>query len=155
MAVPHGRSTWSLGPMLTRLSRIVICALVALIVGAAASAAVHAAGSPGIWSHPEWLWLTAQTGVFFYVAAPLAVLILVSLWRRTPSATLLVLVGIGWLTAIFAWWAYWPWIQSGEFPWWGFQRHYLGMLPVPLAFGLAFAICARRLLGPNYRLERP
>ncbi len=139
--------------MIIRLCKIVLCALIALAIGMIASAVVQAAGSPDIWSNPEWLWDTALGSAVFYLAVPLAVLALVAVFRPIPSTALSVLVAVGWLTIVFAWWVHKPWAYYGEFPWWGFKRHYLDMLPVPLSFGLAFALCARKLLGPNQPLH--
>ena len=140
--------------MIKRLAKISICVLVALVTGVVSYVAVEVAHSPGIWSHPDYLWSIAQVGALFYVAVPVAVLALVAIVRPIPSIVLAILVAVGWLTVIFAWWAYKPLVYHGAFPWFGFRLHYLGMLPVPLSFGLAFALCARVLLGPNNRFER-
>jgi hypothetical protein len=148
------RSTSSLGPMIKRLAKISICALVALVTGVVSYVAVEVAHSPGIGSHPDYLWSIAQAGALFYVAVPVAVLALIAIVRPIPSIVLAILVAVGWLTVIFAWWAYKPLVYHGAFPWFGFRLHYLGMLPVPLSFGLVFALCARALLGPNNRFER-
>lgn len=137
------------GRMIVRVGNIAACCLVAAIVGMVVSAAVQAAAFPGVWSQPERLWDDALVAVVFYVAAPLAVLALVAMIGRTPSLAMSLLVAVGWITVIFARWAYKPWMFYGEFPWWGLHRHYLGMLPVSLSFGLAFAVCARKLLGAS------
>ena len=138
---------------MTRLYKVTICAFAATLVGMAASACVQAAGSPGVWAHPDSLWLFALAGAAFYVAVPLSALSVTALFGRTPSTAFSLLVSVGWLTIIFAWWAAKPWGYYGEFPWWGFQRNYLGMLPVPLSFGLTFALCARRVLSPNIAVK--
>jgi hypothetical protein len=148
------RSTSSLGPMVKRLANISLCVLIALVTGTVSYVAVEVAHSPGIWSHPDYLWSIAQVGALFYVAVPVAVLAVVAIVRPIPSIALSILVAVGWLTVIFAWWAYKPWVYHGEFPWFGFRLHYVGMLPVPLSIALAFALCARMLLGANNRLER-
>ena len=140
--------------MIIRFSKISLCAFVALVVGMAVFAAVDAGGSPAKWSRPEWLWSAALGGALFYVAVPLAVLVLIATFRSIPSTALSVLVAVSWLTIIFASWAYKPWVYYGEFPWWGFKRHYIGLLPVPLSFGLAFALCTRKILNPNRRFNR-
>ena len=148
------RSTSTLGPMVKRLAKISLCVLVAFVTGVVTYVAVEVAHSPGIWSHPDYLWGIAQDGALLYVAVPVAILALVAIVRPIPSIVLALLVAVGWLTLIFAWWAYKPWVYHGDFPWFGFRLHYLGMLPVPLSFGLAFALCARVVLGPNNRFER-
>jgi hypothetical protein len=140
--------------MIKRLARISICVLVAFVTGVVVYVAVEVAHSPGIWSHHDYLWSIAQAGALFYVAVPVAVLALIAIVRPIPSIALAILVAVAWLTVIFAWWAYKPWAYHGDFPWFGFRLHYLGMLPVPISFALAFALCARVLLGPNNRFER-
>src|SRR4249919_182565 len=135
--------------MIERLWKVAFCAFVALAIGMAMAAAIHAAGSPGTWSHPEWLWATAQAGGLFYVAVPLAALALATFFGRPPSTGFCLFVALAWFTMIFVWWAKKPWVYYGDFPWQGFKRHYLGMLPLPLSFGLAFAVCTRNVLGPN------
>jgi hypothetical protein len=140
--------------MIKRLGKISLCVLVAFAVGVVSYVAVEVAHSPSIWSHPDYLWSMAAPGAVLYVAIPLAVLALLAIFRPTPSIVLSILVAVGWLTVIFAWWAYKPWVYYGEFPWFGFRLHYLGMLPVPISFGLAFALCGRTVFGPNNRLQR-
>ena len=139
--------------MVNRLLKIALCALVAMLVGMIASACAQAAGAPGIWADPESLWSYALAGGVFYVAVPLGALSVATLFGRTPSTAFSLLVSVGWLTIVFAWWAAKPFAYYGEFPWWGFQRHFLGMLPVSLSCGLAFAICARRVLSSNTSLK--
>lgn len=137
---------------MTRLYKVIVCAFVAMLVGMVVSACAQAAGAPGNWTHPESLWSSALAGGVFYVAVPLAALSVAALFGRTPSTAFSLLVSVGWLTIIFAWWAAKSLIYYGEFPWWGIQRH-LGMLPVSLSFGLAFALCARRILSPNIAVK--
>jgi hypothetical protein len=140
--------------MVKRLGNVSLCVLVTFVVSMVSCIAVDGARSPGIWAHPDWLWITALTDALFYVAVPLTVLALVAVFRPTLSTVLAVLVAVGWLTVICAWWAYKPWAYYGKFPWSGLRRHYLGLLPIPLSLGLSFGICARTFLGPNNRFER-
>lgn len=140
--------------MVIRIGKISLCAFIALIAGMAVCAAVYAGGSPGKWSRPDWLWDAALVGALFYVAIPLAILMLAAIFGLAPSTALSMLLAIGWLTIIFAWRAYKPWVYYGEFPWWMVKRDFLGMLPIPLSFGLTFAICARNILRSNIALER-
>lgn len=137
--------------MTKRLAKVSLCALVAIIAGMVSCATVEAANSPGSWSHLEWLWNTALAGGLFYSVVPVSVLVLVAVLRPAPSAVGAILVPIVWLAVIFAWWARRPWLYYGEFPWSGFQRHFLGMLPVPLSIGFAFALCARSLSSSGTR----
>jgi len=133
--------------MITRFYKTALCALAALVVGMVVTVVVQVVNSPGVWSHPDWLWSIAQAGAFFYLATPLGVLVLATLSGRTPSTALCIFVAVGWLSIIFAWWAYKPLAYYGEFPWWGVKRHFAGMLPVALSSGLTFAVCARKWLG--------
>jgi hypothetical protein len=135
--------------MRQRIVKIAICAIVSVIVGTVAFTVVDVEGSPGMLSHPHWLWGIAMGGALFYVVIPVIILVLISIFRGVPSVGLSIVVAICWLTVIFAWWVYKPLAHYGVFPWWGFRRHYLEMLPVPLSFGFAFGICARALSGPN------
>ena len=144
---------WNVRDVVTRFYKVTICAIVALLAGMVASACAQAAGAPGIWARPESMWTFALAGAVFYVAVPLITLSVAALFGRTPSTAFSLLVSVGWLTIIFAWWAEKPWGYYGEFPWWGFQRHYVGMLPVSLSLGLAFALCARRVLSPNIAVK--
>jgi hypothetical protein len=57
VAQPH-----PLGPMIRRLTKISICVLVAFVTGVVSYVAVEVAHSPGIWSHPDYLWSIAQAG---------------------------------------------------------------------------------------------
>ena len=154
VGAPARRSTSSLGPMAKRLGKISLCVLITLVVSMISCIAVRGARSPGIWAHPHWLWSTAWTDSLFYVVVPLAALAIVAAFRPTLSTVLAVLIAIVWLTVICVWWAYKPWEYYGQFPWSGFRRHYLGLLPIPLSLGLSFGLCARAFLGPNNRFER-
>src|SRR5258707_927827 len=63
------------------------------------------------------------------------------------STGLCVVIMVSWLAGVFGWWAQKPWSYSGEFPWWGFQRHFFSVLPVPLATALGFALALRNIRG--------
>src|SRR5688572_2193849 len=99
----------TLGPMTIRLSKISLSALLALFAGMAAIVAVDAVSSAGKWSRPGWPWDVALVETLLYVAPPLIVLVLVAMFRSIPSTNLSVIVALGWLTIVFAWWAYGPW----------------------------------------------
>jgi len=64
---------------------------------------------------------------------------------KPPGLATATFIFVAWLALIFTWWAAKPIQVYGGFPWWGFKRHFLGMLPLPLAGALAFAICSRKL----------
>lgn len=132
--------------MIDRLLKLSLCAIVALTVGMATSAAEHLARHPGLWSKPDWIWNHAEGTAIFYLLAPLIVLGIVSLLGRAPSTGLSVLMAVAWLAIIFVKFEYKGWSHFGILPLSKFKL-YLGLLPAQMAFGLAFAICARRLLG--------
>ena len=125
--------------------RVTICAFTALATGALGAVAVQLAGSPALWSHPDGLVDFGLTGAVIYAALPVGVLVGLALCGREPSTIVSVGISVCWLIVIFAWWAAKPIQAYGEFPWWGFERHFLATLPGPLAVGLAFSVVARRL----------
>lgn len=140
--------------MLIRAGKIFLCALVAMGVGMAVFVAVEVGGSPGKWSRSVWLWDVAIGGALFYLTVPSMLLVLLAMFRQIPSTALSILVAIAWLSIIFAWWAYKPWVHYGEFPWLGFRQHFIDVLPVPLSFGLTFALCVRSLLVRNVAFKK-
>jgi hypothetical protein len=148
------RSTSSLGPMITRLGNILLCLLVALVVGVASCIVTEAARSAGNWSHSYWFWNDVLIHAILIVVGPLAILSLLAIFRPTVSTSLAILISVGWLTAFFAWSAYQTRATYGQFYWPEIWPRYLSFLPIPLSFGLAFGICVRAFLGPNNRLER-
>jgi len=135
--------------MIFRAGNVFICAFTALFVGVVVSATVEAMGNPNLLSHPGWLYEMTLASAVFYIAVPLVILSIVAISGRNVSTALSLLVAVGWLTVIFTWWAYKPWVVYGKFPWWGFKRHYLDMLPVSLSFGLAFTLCLRKTSVPK------
>src|SRR5579864_4212209 len=130
-----------------RLANTAICIFAAVVAGAVSDAAVEILRSPNILSRPEYLWEIVREDTFLYVALPVALLALGALFKPNRSFGLSILVPVGWLTVIFAWWVYKPLVHHGVFPWWGFRLHYLGMLPVSLSVGLVFALCTRMMVG--------
>lgn len=122
----------------------------ALAMGMLAAAGVHAADSPGIWTHRTWLWDFAVSAALVYMLAPLAVLGALMVLGRGLSTGVCVGVTLGWFGLVFVAWMVTAWISDGAFPLWGW-RHYGGdLLPIPLAMGLVFSIVARvmRRFGP-------
>lgn len=140
-----------------RFWKVALSALVALAIGMIMSVVTYMANDPRIWSHPEWLWSIVQGRVLACVVVPVAVLSLVTFFARPPSTGFCIFVALAWLTLIFVLWAKKPWMYYGEFPWEGFRQHWLNMLPLPLSFGLAFAVCARNVLGadPSFNPDAP
>ena len=125
----------------------VLCALAA---GMVAAAGVHAADSPGIWSHRAWLWDFALSAALVYMAAPLLVLVGWRACGRRLSSGDCVGVALGWYAGVFAVWLAATWIAEGAFPEWGWRHYAVDLLPVPLALGLVFSMVSRAV-GPLHR----
>ena len=136
-----------------RIVKSAICAMVSVIVAMVVYTVADLVGNPRMMSHPIWLWDFAVGVAILYVVVPVIILVLVTIFRGVPSIGVSIGVAICWLTVIFAWWVYKPLAYHGVFPWSGFRRHYLEMLPVPISFGFAFGLCARMLIGPKKRFE--
>ena len=133
-----------------RLLRVSLCTTVAFATAMAMSLVTYFAYWPPRWKHldPEHLTSIAVLGALYVAAIPSLVLGLVCL-RRTPSTLLSVLLTSSWLLLAFLVRAIKPWMYYGDFPWRVFWRDLVQPLPESLAVGLAFAICARNVLGPN------
>lgn len=118
-------------------------ALAALLAGMLAAAGVHAADSPGIWSHPAWLWGFALSAAPVYMVVPLVVLLGWHGAGRRLSTGDCVSVALGWFALVFASWLGPTWLAEGAFPAWGWRHYALDLLPVPLALSLVFSLTAR------------
>jgi hypothetical protein len=132
-----------------RIVKSAICAMVSVMVAMVVYSLADVVGNPRMMSHPIWLWDFAVGVAALYVMLPVIVLVLVTMLRGVPSIGVSIGVAICWLTIIFAWWVYKPLAYDGVFPWSGFRRHYLEMLPVSISFGFAFGLCARTLIFPK------
>jgi hypothetical protein len=130
-----------------RIIRICLCIAAAIIAGVAAAAAIQLAEYPGIWHRMNLLWDNAFGEGLFYALVPAMILALISLRGTAPSLPGTLLVCVAWLALLFAMWAKKPIEVYGVFPWTGFRRHFIGLLPIPLASALAFSICGRKLLN--------
>lgn len=131
--------------VMQRVIPILLCVLAALAAGMMVAAGVHAADSPGAWSHPAWLWDFAVAAALVYMLAPLAVLgALLGLGRRL-STGICAAVTLGWFALVFMAWMAAAWIAEGAFPQWGWRHYGIDMLPIPLALGLVFSIAAQAL----------
>jgi hypothetical protein len=139
--------------MRQRIAKSAICAIVSVIVAMVVYTVADLVGNPRMMSHPIWLWDLAVGVAILYVVVPVIILVLLTIFRDVPSTGVSIGVAICWLTVIFALWVYKPLAYHGVFPWSGFRRHYLEMLPVPISFGFAFCLCARMLIGPKKRFE--
>jgi len=135
--------------MWNRIAKAVACVLFATVGTMVATVAVYFASWPPRWKHVTFdvVLSTAELGAIVYAAVPLLVLGLISL-RRAPSAVLAISISVSWLFLVFLLHASKPWRYYGDFPWWMLTRLYTS-LPISLTVGLAFAIAARKWLGPN------
>lgn len=129
--------------MIHGLRLVLICILASLAAGMLAAAGVHAADSPGIWSHRAWLWDFALSAALVYMLAPLIVLGILSGLGRAMSTGVCVGVTLGWYGLVFAVWMATAWLAEGAFPQWGWRHYGVDLLPIPLAMGLVFAVAAR------------
>lgn len=123
--------------------RISMCVFVALAGGMFAAAGVHAADSPGIWSHRAWLWDFAVSAALVYMLVPLIALGILLGLGRALSTGLCVGVTLGWYALVFLVWMVLAWIADGAFPQWGWRHYGVDLLPIPLAMGLVFSVAAR------------
>ena len=130
----------------TRIIRICLCFAAAITAGMAAAAAIQLAQHPPIWHRMNLLWDNALGEGLFCALVPAMILALISLRGKVPSLPSTLLVYVAWLALLFAMWAKKPIVVYGIFPWTGFRRHFIGLLPIPLASALAFSICGRKLL---------
>lgn len=126
-----------------RLLAILFCILAALAAGMIVAAGVHAADSPGAWSHRAWLWDFAVSAALVYMLAPLTMLGGLLGLRRRLSTVMCVGVTLGWFALVFVAWMAAAWIAEGAFPQWGWRHYGIDMLPIPLAIGLVFSMTAR------------
>jgi hypothetical protein len=136
-----------LEPMVQRFLGISSCTVIAFAMAMAMSLVTYLAYWPPRWKRldPELLTGFALLGGVYIAAIPLLALGLMSL-RRIP-AVLSVSVTSSWLLGTFLILAKKPWLYYGDFPWWMLLRDFVQPLPVSLAVGLAFAVCARKVLG--------
>jgi hypothetical protein len=139
---------------MNKVIRLSFAVLISLCVGSAVGFAITALSSPGLYTDPGFILSfaisTVPLWVIFYLAPP--ILILTFIWHFRSghlSLTLCLLVPTVWLFLIFLWWAYKPWWYYGAFPWHGFKRHFLSLLPVSLSAGWLFW----KTLSPNHRLH--
>jgi hypothetical protein len=132
-----------------RLARVGVCVLFAVVAAMIATVATYFLSWPPRWKHVTFdvILSTAELGAIVYAAVPLLALGVISI-RRAPSALLAASISASWLVFLFLLQARKPWLYYGDFPWWMLIRVYTS-LPISLAVGLAFAVAARKWLGPN------
>jgi hypothetical protein len=132
-----------------RIIVIVLSGLIGWVAGVAALSLLAFADSPGwYFTHP---WEAIQSGVsesLTYALPPILFIACTALALPARISTgLYAAVALGWLALIFGWWAHGAVSYDGAFPWWGFRRQFLFVLPAPLSCALAFALSLRRMVG--------
>lgn len=134
---------------MNKLPRLSLAVLISMCVGTALGFVITALSSPGLYKDARFILgvslSTAPIWAIFYLLVPIVVLTINYLRSGRLSLTICILVPTMWLFLIFSWWAYKPWRYYGEFPWYGFKRHFLSLLPIPLSSGWLFW----KTLSPN------
>jgi hypothetical protein len=132
-----------------RVVVIFLSGLIGWAAGIAALSALAIADSPGWYlSHPLEAMQSGVSGSVVYALLPILFIACTALALPARISTVLYAgVAIGWLALIFGWWAYHTVSYDGAFPWWGFRRQFLFVLPAPLSGALAFALSLRRMLA--------
>ena len=132
-----------------RIRVTVFAGLLAWVAGVCALFLLALANSPSWYlSHPMEGIESGLSASVVYVVPPILFISCLALALPARISTgLCVVIMVSWLAVVFGWWAQKPWSYSGEFPWWGFQRHFLSVLPVPLATALGFALALRNIRG--------
>ena len=131
--------------MKDRVVAIALPGLIGWLGGVAALTLLAIANSPGWFlSHPLEAIEGGVGGSLIYVLPPVLIMSCTAFAApvRISTGTAAV-IGVAWLALIFAWWARRPISDNGEFPWWGFQRYFVSLLPVPFSCALAFALSFR------------
>jgi hypothetical protein len=133
--------------MRDRVVAIVLSGLIGWLGGVAALTLLAIANSPGWFlSHPLEAIEGGVGGSWTYVLAPILIMSS-SAWVAPAriSTGITAVIGVAWLALVFAWWARGSMVHGSDFPWWGFQRYFVSVLPVPFFCALAFGISFRRL----------
>ena len=99
--------------------------------------------SPGLYTQPIATVKFALSGwpiiLFMYLLPPGLFIFALQIYKKSKLSTFVYfLVPILWLSLIFLNWAHKPWSVYGNFPWAGFMRHFVGLLPPMLILGLSF-----------------
>jgi len=132
-----------------RITAIVLSGLTGWAAGVAALSLLAIADSPGWYlSHPLEAIQRGVSGSLTYALPPVLLVACAALALPGRISTgLYAAIAIGWLALIFGWWAHRAVSYDGAFPWWGFRRQFLFVLPAPLSCALGFAVSLRRMLG--------
>lgn len=132
-----------------QITVIVLSGLIGWAAGVAALSLLAIADSPGWYlSHPLEAIQSGVSGSLTYALPPVLLIACVALALPARLSTgLYTVVAMGWLALIFGWWAHRAVSYDGAFPWWGFRRQFLFVLPAPLSCALAFALALRRMRG--------
>ncbi|HUL93558.1 MAG TPA: hypothetical protein VLV56_14535 [Burkholderiales bacterium] len=133
--------------MRDRVVAVVLSGLIGWLGGAAGLALLAIANSPAWFlSHPLEAIEGGAVGSLTYVLAPVLIMSCAALAAPARISTgITAAIGVAWLALIFAGWARGSMAHGGDFPWWGFERYFLSVLPVPFCCALAFALSFRRM----------
>jgi|SRR5882672_3324362 len=133
--------------MKDRAVAAVLSGLIGWLGGVAGLTLLAIANSPGWFlSHPLEAVEGGVGGSLTYVLPPVLIMSCAALAAPARiSSGVTAVVGVAWLALVFAWWARGSMAHGGDFPWWGFERHFLSVLPVPCSCALAFALSFRRM----------
>jgi hypothetical protein len=138
---------------MNKVTRLSFAVLISICVGSAVGFVITALSSPGLYTDARFILRFALSTVpvwtIFYLVVPIFVLTIWYLRSGRLSLALSILAPTVWLFLTFLWWAYKPWRYYGAFPWHGFTRHFLSLLPVSLSAGWLFW----KTLSPNQRVE--
>lgn len=130
-----------------QITVIVLSGLIGWAAGVADLSLLAIADSPGWYlSHPLEAIQSGVSGSLTYALPPVLLIVCVALALPSRLSTgLYTAVAMGWLALTFGWWAHRAVSYDGAFPWWGFRRQFLFVLPAPLSCALAFALSLRRM----------
>lgn len=99
--------------------------------------------STGLYTQPTTTVKFALDGwpiiLFMYLLPPGLFILALQIYKKSKLSTFVYfLVPTLWLSLIFLNWAHKPWSVYGSFPWAGFMKNFVGLLPPMLILGLSF-----------------
>ena len=124
-----------------KISRVIVISLLSMLLAwVAVSVQFLLQGKP-----LSFVVQSSPISLLIYFLPPALVICASELVVKHPLPSLVyILVPIAWLGVIFLAWAYKPWVSYGQFPWWGFYRHFIGVLAPFLVLGLSFLWLRKR-----------
>ena len=128
---------------MSKKMRLLLAIILSISSGSVVGITITTLSAPGLYTNPLYILSFAIGGtpiwIMLYLCIPVFVLALCT-YIKTKQLSLLfcTLVPTSWLFIIFLWWASKPWRYYGVFPWNGFERQFLGLLPIALSTGWIF-----------------